>query len=268
MSIAVGSCAGAATLAAIIRSGLLRLLGAFYASSHSSPPVAPRSTSRGAVADALHCPGRVDTRHCTRSRRARASTAPTRLRARAPRRGRGGTLWDADDPVPAGRRGPKVIFQPAGPRGRDRHGRADGPRLSPRASAMTLNDLELPREADNVDFARDSEPRLLDRGRDEHHVHRRRGHVRQVPLPPVPHRRRSARLPAAAEDPLRRRLLSRLARRRAGPAHRVPADPRRRRHHDPQLRLQELRDGGRRPRRDREPADLLDRPTARRPATS
>ena len=128
---------------------------------------------------------------------------------------------------------------------------------------MTLNDLELQREAANVDVPRDPQPRLLDRRRVEHLLHRRRGDVRQVPVPPVPDRRRRARQPAAAKHRLRRRLLPRLAHVGSRPAHRVPADPRRRRRHD-----QATPSSGtaRRPTaaaaRPAQPAHLVDRPRA------
>ena len=132
---------------------------------------------------------------------------------------------------------------------------------------MTITEVNFPRSADDITLRNVDQPRLLDARPLEHLVHRRRDQLRRLRLP-LAHPKRRRRLRTATQHPLRRRLLPRLAL-RLRRAHRVPADPRRRQRHDPQLDLQKLRHRQRRPRRHRRPLRrLASAAPARSPRTS
>ena len=102
------------------------------------------------------------------------------------------------------------------------------------------------------DAAQRGQPRDVVAGLVEHLDHRRRDHLPDLRLPLAHAERRLT--PSAPTNILFDGVYFHDWMSQARRARRVPADPRRRQRHDPQLHLQELRHRQRRPRRDRRPA--------------
>ena len=180
---------------------------------------------------------------CASLARAYALARPGDDRERRRREVRG-----ADDRVQAG---PDAAARdlPTGKRGEgDGERRTEDPGVPPRTATDDARRSRASARGQRRRLPQHPEPRSLDAGTVQHRVFRRRGLLRRLRLPLAPRRRRASGLPAAAQHPLRRRVLPRLAGGLGGPAHRMPADPRRQRDHDPQLRVQELCDGEQRPR--------------------